>query len=101
MLTALGGMSETDIVWQAWKDTDLTSIHTLETAMAKAGDKGTAYDGMADDNRTYWSSSETTAGFATSLAVYPNISSGQQGLYIAGFTKWNYWNYYVRPVLAF
>lgn len=101
MLTALGGMSETDIVWQAWKDTDLTSIHTLETVMEKAGDKGTAYDGMADDNRVYWSSSESTAGFATSIAVYPNNSSGQQGLYIAGFTKWNYWNYYVRPVLAF
>ena len=69
--------------------------------MEKAGAKGTAYDGMSDNNRNYWSSSESTAGFATSIAVYPTISNDQQGLYIAGFSKWNYWNYYVRPVLAF
>ena len=101
MLTALGGMSESDIVWQVWKDSNLTTIHNLEAAMEKAGAKGTAYDGMSDNNRNYWSSSESTAGFATSIAVYPTISNDQQGLHIAGFSKWNYWNYYVRPVLAF
>ena len=101
ILTALGGMSESDVVWKAWKDISLASIHNLEAAMAKAGDKGTSYDGMSDSNRNYWSSSESNAGFATSLAVYPTISNGQQGLYIAGFTKSNYWNYIVRPVLAF
>ena len=101
ILTALGGMSESDIVWEAWKEPSLTTIHNLEAAMEKAGAKGTAYDGMSDDNRNYWSSSESNAGFATSIAVYPTISDNQQGLYIAGFTKWNYWNYYVRPVLAF
>lgn len=94
-------MSESDVVWQAWKDIGLTSIHNLEAAMAKAGDKGVVYDGMSDSNRNYWSSCESTAGFATSLAVYPTISNGQQGLYIAGFMKSNYWNYFVRPVLAF
>ena len=101
ILTALGGMSESDIVWEAWKEPSLTTIHNLEAAMEKAGAKGTAYDGMFDNNRNYWSSSESTAGFATSIAVYPTISNDQQGLYIAGFSKWNYWNYYVRPVLAF
>ena len=101
ILTALGGMSESDIVWQAWKDPSLTTIHNLEAAMEKAGAKGTVYDGMSDDNRNYWSSSESNAGFASSIAVYPTISNNQQGLYIAGFAKWNYWNYYVRPVLAF
>ena len=101
ILTALGRMSESDIVWQAWKDPSLTTIHNLEAAMEKAGAKGTAYDGMSDDNRNYWSSSESNAGYATSIAIYPTISNNQQGLYIAGFTKWNNWNYYVRPVLAF
>lgn len=101
MLTALGGMSEADIVWKAWKDTDLTSIHTLETVMEKAGDKGAAYDGMSDSNRYYWSSSESNATAATTISVWPTISGGQQGLFITGSNKVNYWNYYVRPVLAF
>ena len=101
MLTGLGGMNESDITWKVWKDPSLTSIHNLEAVMDKAGARGTAYDGMSDGNRNYWSSSESNAGFATSLAVYPTNSNGQQGMYIAGFTKGNYWNYYVRPVLAF
>lgn len=101
MLTGLGGMNESDITWEVWKDPSLTSIHNLEAVMEKAGARGTAYDGMSDGNRNYWSSSESNAGFATSLAVYPTNSNGQQGMIIAGFTKGNYWNYYVRPVLAF
>lgn len=101
MLTGLGGMNESDITWKVWKDPSLTSIHNLEAVMEKAGARGAAYDGMSDGNRNYWSSSESNAGFATSLAVYPTNSNGQQGMYIAGFTKGNYWNYYVRPVLAF
>jgi len=101
MLTGLGGMNESDITWKVWKDPSLTSIHNLEAVMEKAGARGAAYDGMSDGNRNYWSSSESNAGFATSLAVYPTNSNGQQGMYIAGFTKGNSWNYYVRPVLAF
>ena len=101
MLTGLGGMNESDITWKVWKDPSLTSIHNLEAVMEKAGARGAAYDGMSDGNRNYWSSSESNAGFATSLAVYPTNSNGQRGMYIAGYTKGNYWNYYVRPVLAF
>ena len=101
MLTALGGMSEADIAWRAWKDPSLTTIHNLEAAMTKAGDKGTAYDGMADDYRQYWSSSETTAGAATVIYVSPTISGGQQGLVITNSSKASYWDCYVRPVLAF
>ncbi len=101
VLTALGGMSESDIVWQEWKDQNLTTIHNLEAAMEKTGTMGTAYDGMSDYQRYYWSSSESTSGNATAIAVYPTVSNNQQGLIISGFLKASYWNYYVRPVLAF
>jgi len=101
MLTALGGMSETDIVWLAWKDTSLSSIHNLEAAMSKAGDKGSVYDGMSDSNRYYWSSSEATAGGAADLVLYPVAESSNYGLMFSFANKVNYWNYFVRPVLAF
>lgn len=101
MLTALGGMSGSNVVWQTWKDTSLSSIHNLEAAMAKAGDKGIAYDGMSDSNRYYWSSSESTATVAADIVLYPIEQSSNYGLMFSAANKVNYWTYYVRPVLAF
>ena len=102
IMTALGGMSESDIVWRdVWKDTDLTSIHNLEAAMEKAGAKGTAYDGMSDNNRKYWSSSEASAGSSAALFIYPKNEQSNQGILFSFANKVNYYNYYVRPVLAF
>ena len=101
ILTTLGGMNASDVVWQEWKDTRLDSIHNLEAAMAKAGDKGSAFYGMSDSNRRYWSSSESTAGGAATLALFPVADGGNHGLMFSYANKINYWNYYVRPVLAF
>lgn len=102
IMTALGGMSESDIVWlNTWKDTNLTSIHNLEAAMEKAGDMGNAYDAMSDSNRIYWSSSEASAGSSAALFIYPKIENSHQGLLFSFENKVNYFNYYVRPVLAF
>ena len=99
MLTSLGGMSESDITWRIWNDPNLTTMHNLEAAMEKAGAKGTAYDGMSDDNRRYWSSSESTSGDAACIYVWPTNSNGQQGMLITNSSKAFY--DYVRPVLAF
>ncbi len=102
IMTALGGMSESDIVWRdVWKDTNLTSIHNLEAAMEKAGAKGTAYDAMSDSNRKYWSSSEASAGSSAALFIYPKNEQSNQGILFSFANKVNYYNYYVRPVLAF
>ena len=99
MLTALGEMSESDIVWMAWKDQSLTSMHNMEAAMEKAGTKGVEYDGLADNNRSYWSCDESTAGMATCIYVWPTVSGVQQGLLITSKNKAD--SEYVRPVLAF
>lgn len=101
MLTALGRMGGSDVVWQAWKDTSLSSIHNLEAAMSKAGDKGSVYDGMSDSYRYYWSSSESTAGAAADIALYPTAQGSNYGIMFSFANKVNYWTYYVRPVLAF
>lgn len=100
ILTGLGGMSESNIVWMSFQDPSLTTLHNLEAAMGKAGAKGTAYDDMSDNYRVYWSSSESTAGASADINVQPN-DVGQQGLIIAYDTKPSYNGYYVRPVLAF
>lgn len=100
MLMALGGMSESNIVWMQWKDQSLTSIHNIETAMGKAGTKDVAYDGLTDVNRDYWSSSESTAGASAAITIYPIIDiHDQQGLLLSWTAKTD--NFYVRPVLAF
>ena len=104
ILTGLGGMSESDIVWMLpWHDPSLTTLHNLEAAMEKAGAKGTAYDGMSDSDRIYWSSSESTAGGSADITVEPieQDNDGQQGLLITYDSKRDYENCYVRPVLAF
>ena len=101
MMTGLGGLAEGDIKLASWFNIDHSAATTWETAMAKAGAKGTAYDSVTDAYLWYWSSSEYYATYAVSLDV------DATGTGTGGF----YWgidrkeapdaNNRVRPVLAF
>lgn len=79
-----------------------TAATAWETAMAKAGTKGTAYDSVTDDYLWYWSSSEYSASIAVSLLVDATGTGTGYGFY------WNNDNKdgsntddRIRPVLAF
>ncbi|MBR5660530.1 MAG: hypothetical protein IKW99_03170 [Bacteroidales bacterium] len=93
ILTALGGLSESGIVWQGWIDSPRNSLHNLEAAMAKAG----AYNDLDPYNTALLSSSESTAGVATCIIV--NTSGGNVGIQFS-YTPKSY-SWFVRPVLAF
>ena len=102
MLTGLGGLAEGDITWLGWFDNDHTAADKWETAMAKAGAKGTAYDSVTDDELWYWSSSESFADFAVYLRVDATGTGANNGFnwfvddkdYLSTYSR-------VRPVLAF
>ena len=104
--TDLGGLSESNITWEnSWFDTSHTAADKWETALAKAGTKGAAYDSMTDSHLWYWSSSEYSEPHGHN-AVYLNVDATKTGDNF-GFC----WNYVVkndlseknrvRPVLAF
>ena len=102
MMTGLGGLAEGDITWMSWFNNDHSAATAWETAMAKAGAKGTAYDSVTDDYLWYWSSSE----YSAYSAVYLYIDATKTGTDY-GF-DWSYadkdYSYplnRVRPVLAF
>lgn len=102
MLEGLGGLAEGDIKWRSWFNNDHTAADKWETAMAKAGTKGTAYDSVTDDYLWYWSSSEYSASIAVSLLVDATGTGTGYGFY------WNNDNKdgsntddRIRPVLAF
>ena len=103
ILTGLGGLSESDIVWKDVKDSGLTSIHNLESAMQKAGEVGTTYDPMSSVNQAFWSSSESNAATSPAIIILPNYST--PGLLITYISKFdNHIDdipYKARPVLAF
>ena len=102
MQTSLGGLSLGDITWYSWFNNDHSGATAWETAMAKAGAKGTAYDSVTDVYHWYWSSSE----FSWRSAVYLTVNATSTGAY-NGF----FWyaldkdylnaNSRVRPALAF
>ena len=102
MMTGLGGLAEGDITWLGWFNNDLSAVTAWETAMAKTGAKGTAYDSMTDVYQCYWSSSEYSEDTAVFLEIdatgvgmgdgfYWNIDIKSGSLFCPG----------VRPVLAF
>ena len=97
ILTELGRMNESDIAWRDWIDPNLTTLHNLESAMNK---EGVEFDDFTGNNRIYWASNETTAGFGTCIYVYPEAEHNQKGMIITHAEKWSAWSY-VRPVLAF
>ena len=101
MMTGLGGLAESDITWLSWFNNDHSAATAWETAMAKAGAKGTAYDSVTDAYLWYWSSSEYYATYAVSLDV-DATGTGTGGFYWGIDRKEDPdANNRVRPVLAF
>ena len=102
MQEGLGGLAEGDITWYSWFDNNHTVATAWETAMAKAGEKGTAYDSVTDEYLIYWSSSEYSASGAVALGVDATDTGKYYGFYW-GYGSKNLSNniYRVRPVLAF
>jgi hypothetical protein len=102
MQEGLGGLAEGDIKWRTWFDNDHTAADKWETAMAKAGTKGTAYDSVTDDYLWYWSSSEGFADDAVYLGVDATGTGKGYGFYWNLDYKFYLSTYFrVRPVLAF
>jgi hypothetical protein len=101
MQEGLGGLAEGDIKWTSWFDNDNTAATAWETAMAKAGTKGTAYDSVTDDYLWYWSSSEGSADYAVSLGVDATGTGSSYGFFWGYDGKGLSVNSRVRPILAF
>ena len=102
MQEGLGGLAESAIVWDSWFNNDHSAATAWETAMAKAGTKGTAYDSMTDAYLWYWSSSEFSADRAVFLDVDATGTGGDYG-FLWGYDIKDSKNVVsrVRPVLAF
>lgn len=102
MQEGLGGLAEGDITWLSWFKNDHSAATAWETAMAKAGAKGTAYDSVTDDYLWYWSSSEYSAGIAVYLYIDATDTGTNYGFFWLLDVKGNSGAYgRVRPVLAF
>ena len=102
MMEGLGGLAEDDIIWDSWFDANHTAADKWETAMAKAGAKGTAYDSMTDNYLWYWSSSESTYVEAVSLGIDATSTGAGCGFFFDSDEKFpDYSLCSVRPVLAF
>ena len=102
MQEGLGGLAESAIVWGSCFNNDHSAATAWETAMAKAGTKGTAYDSMTDAYLWYWSSSEFSADRAVFLDVDATGTGGDYG-FLWGYDIKDSKNVdsRVRPVLAF
>ena len=59
MMTALGGLKESDIAWRNDFGYSDGAIDKWENALKKAGSG--KYDSMIDDDYTFWTSSECSA----------------------------------------
>ena len=102
MQEGLGGLAEGDITWASWFDNDHTAATAWETAMKKAGTKGTAYDSVTDDVLWYLSSSEYSAGSAVYLGIDATVTGTIYGFSWVDVGKgYSDANGRVRPVLAF
>ena len=102
MMTGLGGLTLNDIKWHGYFDVSHTAADKWETAMAKAGAKGTAYDSMTDGYLWYWSSSESTDSMAVNLHLDATGTGTYYGFIWYDLNK-SSTNHFcrVRPVLAF
>ena len=103
MITGLGGLSEGDITWSSWFNNDHSAATAWETAMAKAGAKGTVYDSVTDDYLWYWTSSERSASEVVKLKVDATRSGVPYSLEFNRNKKNESISsqFRVRPVLAF
>ena len=102
MMEGLGGLAESDITWDNWFNTNHSAATSWETAMAKAGATGTAYDSVTDDYLWYWSSSEYSAYGAVLLGIDATGTGSGYGFFLGVFNKSSSdYDFRVRPVLAF
>ena len=107
--TGLGGLSDSDIKWQSYYDSNNTALGRIETALAKAGSGN--YDSMTDKKFWLWTSTEghSNAGFvgrnATIINVNNTLSDGKYGFQFANEQKSTSYGdalpVRTRPVLAF
>ena len=101
-MTGLGGLTLNDIKWHGFFDESHTAADKWETAMAKAGAKGTAYDSMTDAYLWYWSSSESADSGAVNLHLDATGTGTGYGFFWSDFNKSSMDHFCrVRPVLAF
>jgi hypothetical protein len=69
MMTGLGGLDEGIFTWDSYFDTSHSGADKWEAALAKAGEKGSAYDSVTDAWLWYWTSSESTVFSAVALTI--------------------------------
>ena len=97
MMTALGGLKESDIAWRNDFGYSDGAIDKWENALKKAGSG--KYDSMNDDY-TFWTSSECSAEEALMLDL--SVTQSPRGFMFMPTTKGTaYGNTRVRPILAF
>ena len=102
MLEGLGGLSEASIKWFDWFDNDHSAATAWETAMAKAGAKGTAYDSVIDAYLYYRSSSECSSVYTVGLVIDAKATGAWSGFCWGNDVKaTSFADIRVRPVLAF
>ena len=98
MMTALGGLKESDIAWRNTFGYSDSAIDKWENALKKAGSG--KYDSMIDGDYTFWTSSECSAEEALMLDIW--VTQSPRGFMFMPTTKGTaYGNTRVRPILAF
>ena len=99
---SLGGVNVGDITWDGYYDTSHSGADKWEAALAKAGEKGTAYDSVNDAWLWYWTSSEEKYDFAMAMIIDATGTGMGYGFAWEGFLKgYQDDRARVRPVLAF
>ena len=102
MIEGLGGLAEGDITWFTWFNNSHSAAAVWETAMAKAGAKGTAYDSVTDAYLYYRSSSEYSASYTVGLVIDATATGTWSGFCWGCDAKSaSFADNRVRPVLAF
>lgn len=98
MMTALGGLKESDLAWRNHFGYRDGAIDKWENALKKAGSG--KYDSMNDGNYTFWSSTECSAEEALMLDIL--VTEPPRSFMFMPSTKGTaYGNTRVRPILAF
>ena len=98
MMTGLGGLSDSDIVWGSWFDNNHTAADKWEAALEKAGTDN--YDSMKSGRPNYWSSSEYSNANALIVIIDASASDSSHGIDVYNIPKRSTLGI-VRPVLAF
>ncbi len=99
MMTGLGGLSETDIVWESWFDNNHTAADKWEAALEKAGEGN--YDSVTSHSLWYWSSSEYSQRNVVRVFINATLTGDGYGFSVYHGDKSYRYDRWVRSVLAF